>query len=121
MRADLFDAWVDALQKPHIWRQGIGELESPDGCFCALGLLLRIDNGRFTKGLRRSPEQTVVRYRLDGVSMTGYPSYEYRQRHGLDTEFLDWIINMNDAGVTFPEIAAHLKEKRNAIVNRPAA
>ena len=118
MKAALFDAWVSALEKPEIWRQGRGEFESPDGCFCAIGVLLRVD--RWTKGLKRRVDSMGrVDYLYDGYMMSGYPCFSYREINNLNEEFLDELINMNDnpSGPTFPEIAKKLKEERNKYVD----
>lgn len=115
MRTELFDAWVGALEKPHIWRQGKCKLESPDGCFCALGVMLRVD--RWTRDLKRvtrGPHSVVYTYQ--GTSMTSYLSWPYRMAQGVDEAFLDEIINMNDGGTPFVEIAKWLRERRDVIV-----
>lgn len=113
MRAELFDAWVGALEKPHIWKQRAGSFES-DGCFCAIGVLLR--NDRWTKGLTRTEEDGVGRYKFQGYEMMAYPCCTYRNAVGLTETIADEIINMNDNGSTFPEIAKYLRGVRNALV-----
>lgn len=120
MKAALFDTWVDALEKPHIWRQGQGELERPEGGFCAMGVLVR--NDRWTRGLRRVATQLEVTYWHSGRGMIYTLSQAYLDTIGLSRDTMESVINMNDreledgGHVPFPEIAAWLKERRDAIV-----
>ena len=93
MRDEHFDAWVAAMLKPAIWRQGREALEVDD-CYCPLGLLLRQD--RWTKGLTRRVTRGVGVYSYQGAEMAHFPSTEYLNEIKLDRGLAQLIVDMND-------------------------
>lgn len=115
MKPRHFDAWVQALRKPGVWTQGVGQFEEA-GRFCAVGVALRVD--RWTRGLSRREEASgSVVYSFAGSDMWAFPNADYLHAAMIPRDLVPRLIDMNDGGVSFPNIATFLMEHSDEIVS----
>jgi hypothetical protein len=112
----LFNAWISALRSGN-WRQGRYQLESRDGHFCCLGVLIR--NDRWSKFERRAHPASGIMFRdREGVQFYAHPSLDYQQQAGIDNDLVCRLIDMNDLHEkTFVEIADYLESIKETFVD----
>ena len=99
---------VEALRSGQ-YRQGRRALRTADGGFCVLGVACDVlGDGRWEQ---TSPEH-LFRWEFvcDGSSCRAYPPPFLRERLGLTEEECDDLVDLNDGGTPFDELATYIEQ-----------
>jgi hypothetical protein len=110
MDAQLKAKWVEALRSGE-YKQTKGTLRDGDS-FCCLGVLCDItQHGQWVKPSEAGVYRPgVYRYHLGGdVYSTMYFPWRLKPEFGLTDDDLHPLMDMNDKGQSFAQIAAHIE------------
>jgi hypothetical protein len=105
------DEWIGALRSGE-YKQGKYDLHALDGSFCGLGVLADVQR---VEWLRHS-EEDVFYFRDGSNGVVGewfksVPTKWFMDRVGLDMSVADRLIQMNDRGASFDDIADEIKRR----------
>jgi hypothetical protein len=101
MRSKLMAQWISELESGK-HEQGRGKLEK-HGSYCCLGIA-----ARFVLNLERDSGTGCGAVRYDGNMST--LTTRAAHRLGLDVKQIDMLIDMNDSGKSFDDIAERLRD-----------
>lgn len=98
--------WLTALLSGK-YKQGRGRLRSRDEHFCCLGVLCDVVS---PAGWHAPDRPTSDRYTYGREKTGGYLPYEMNEVANIGFDAERKLIEMNDEGKPFPEIAAYIRE-----------
>jgi hypothetical protein len=109
---DIKTKWLEALRSGE-YKQGQGALQTSDKTFCCLGVLCEVQgiNSRLTGGYAFESAPVVV-YDFEADRRSGSTVYaEEYESAGLSNRAIHELIEQNDNGKSFIEIAGFIEEK----------
>jgi hypothetical protein len=104
METSLKQKWVEALRSKK-YKQGKSALRSTDNEFCCLGVLCDV----IDPNVWRNPENTKWTSNYEYLMCTRLLPYSIAQCQNLPQTQLEKLMNMNDDGKPFTEIADYIE------------